>query len=408
MKHSSDLVYLQITKFLRSVGQGALLVSFALYLDALGWSAEAIGTLLAGGGLAHSLLSFPVGTASDRFGRKPFVVGSEVALLLAAAVALVSDQPLVLGAASIVGAFGRGQVGTVGPAAPAEQAWIAQLVPREKRGRVYSTNAALGFLGTGLGSAVAAFIPLWDKWLPGPLAYRPLFLLVFVASTANLILLLRVSDARRRARPAAVMEQEKQAERMLTRQEHLLMAKMAAINSVNGLAIGLTSPLLSYWFALRFGVGPGAIGVVFAATYLVTAAASLAAGRITERIGIVRSVVTVRVISVFVLLFIPIVPWFWLASTLYVLRSALNRSTQGSRQALAVSVVRQERRGLASSLNTLSMSLPNAAGPVLAGILLGAGLLTIPFYAAAGLQFAYGVLFGRVFAAHDIKPSVER
>src|SRR5690606_41891081 len=96
------------------------------------------------GALYQAAFSRPVGVLSDRLGRKPFVIGYEVGIVLAAALALVSEHPAAITIASVLGAFGRGQVGMVGPAAPAEQAWLAELVPAPLRGQVYSYNAALG------------------------------------------------------------------------------------------------------------------------------------------------------------------------------------------------------------------------------------------------------------------------
>src|SRR5690606_29959729 len=170
---------------------------------------------------------------------------------------------------------------------------------------------------------------------------------------------------------------------------------------MNSMAVSLTSPLLSYWFAAKFGVGPGEIGPVYAVTFFATGMASVLTGRATRRIGIVRSVVAVRLAAVLVLLVFPFVPYFWMAAILHVLRSALNRGTQGARQALSVALVRDERRGFASSINSLSMGLPNSAGPAVAGALLNAGYFSLPFYIAAGAQFLYGILFGRMFQKYD-------
>lgn len=41
---------LLLMRALRSIGQGALVVDFALYLHALGWSGTAIGLVLTAGG----------------------------------------------------------------------------------------------------------------------------------------------------------------------------------------------------------------------------------------------------------------------------------------------------------------------------------------------------------------------
>lgn len=402
---TTDISRLQASKVLRSLGQGALLVTFTLYLNELGWSAAAIGGLLSLGALYQALFSLPIGVLSDRIGRKPFVIGYEIGIVLAALLALLTENTASITTASVLGAFGRGQVGMVGPAAPAEQAWLAELVPAPLRGQVYSYNAALGFVGTGIGSLLAGLVPLWTGLLPGAAAYRPLFLLPLVTGIANIILLAQATATKSRERQrirvrargvlqrAPIMEEE----RVIRREENVRILKLGAINTMNSMAVSLTSPLLSYWFATKFGVGPGEIGPVFAVTFFATAFASVLTGRATRRIGIVRSVVAVRMAAVLVLLVFPFVPYFWMAAVLHVLRSALNRGTQGARQALSVALVRDERRGFASSINSLSMGLPNSAGPAVAGALLNAGYFSLPFYIAAAAQFLYGILFGRMF-----------
>ncbi len=56
---------------------------------------------------------------------------------------------------------------------------------------------------------------------------------------------------------------------------------------------------------------------------------------------------------------------------------------------------------MASSLNAVSFQLPQSVGPTVAGYLLGAGLLTLPFYLAALLQAIYLVAYGRAFRGYD-------
>ena len=173
------------------------------------------------------------------------------------------------------------------------------------------------------------------------------------------------------------------------------------INGLNGLAVGLTGPLLSYWFALRFHVGPAAIAPVMAAAFAITAASSLLTGRLTQSIGIVRSVVWSRVVGVALLVLFPLMPVYWLAALVYLLRSAFNRGSAGARQAMTVGLVRDERRGFATSLNAVSMQLPRSAGPSVAGYFLDMGFFTTPFMVAAALQAAYVILFGRTFRDYE-------
>jgi MFS family permease len=188
------------------------------------------------------------------------------------------------------------------------------------------------------------------------------------------------------------------------RQENQILEKLVLVNVFNGVAIGLTGPLISYWFALRFHVGPAAIAPVMAATFILTGASSLLTGRLSERIGIVQSVIWARLVGLVLLVLLPLMPVYWLAALIYLLRSAFNRGSAGARQALAVGLVRDERRGLATSLNAISFQVPQSVGPSIAGYLLDTGQFTLPFYVAALLQGIYLVAYGRIFRNYEPNP----
>lgn len=391
-----DTRFLLGARAARSLGQGALIVAFALYLKALGWSATAIGGLFTAGLLIDAVLVMVSGPSSDRFGRKRFLLAFEAVQAGAAITAIVTANPVVLSIATIAGGFGRGANGSSGPFAPVELAWLSQVLPATARGRIYSLNMAIGFSGMGIGALLAGLPVAFSHWLPGALAYRPLFGISLVGSLICFGLLAVVND-----RASAPPTRHDAVDRKTRRSENTLLAKLFGINALNGVAIGLVGPLMAYWFAVRFGRGPDTIGMVMAAGYFVTAGSSMFAARLVDRIGTVASVVWMRAMGLAILLALPLVPSFWLAAVLHVARSALNRGTAGARQALTVSLVRDHRRGTAASTSSLAIQLPRASGPLFAGALFGAGYLAAPFFIAAGFFGAYLVLFGRTFAAHD-------
>src|ERR1700760_3872981 len=65
------------TRFVRSIGQGALAVDFTLYLHALGWSAVAISAVLSAALITGVILTLVAGPLSDRGGRRRFLFGYE-------------------------------------------------------------------------------------------------------------------------------------------------------------------------------------------------------------------------------------------------------------------------------------------------------------------------------------------
>jgi MFS family permease len=360
-------------------------------------------------GLFGALLSLGIGVTSDRLKRKPFLIIYESVIFLCSTAALLTAHVVLLTLVIIIAGFGRGAGGGAGPFSPAEQAWLAEQVAPAKRGRVYSLNAAFGFFGMGIG-ALLAMLPAiihhlaTGSRLSAPVdaaAYRPLFIVVMLATLVNLWLIARAREQYDGARQVRVLKRDK-SEMKIRRQENKMLSGLAILNSFNGLAIGLTSPLISYWFFLKFGKGPAAIAPMMAATFIITGISSVYTGRISEKIGIVRSVVQMRLVGLILLILLPLAPFYWLASLIYILRSAFNRGTAGNRQALTIGLVREKRRGFATSLNSVSMQVPRSVGPAIAGLLFSAGMLEFPFFAGAFLQGIYLVLYGRFFRHHNM------
>ena len=391
---------LLLARGVRSLGQGALVVDFALYLHALGWSSGAIGMVLGASSMVGAALSLMVGTSSDRLRRKPFLLLYEAVISLGSLAARASANPLVLGGAAILCGFGRGAGGAAGPFSPAEQAWLAEEVVAERRGQVYSLNAALGFFGMGLGALGASLPAFWSSVLPGAVAYRPLFALVGLTAVGGLFVIAGAAEKYHGSR-ASENRQARPRETETRQQENQILKKLVLVNSLNGLAVGLTGPLMSYWFALRFHVGPEAIAPVMAVTFVITGVVALMTGELTARIGIVSSVVWERLIGLLLMALLPMMPAYSLAALCYLLRSALSRGSAGAQQALTVGIVREARRGFATSLNAVSTQVPRAAGPVITGMLLDVGQFGLPFFAAAGLQSLYLLYYSRVFRAYE-------
>ncbi len=381
-----------LTRALRSTGQGVLVVDFPLYLDALGWSGVEIGALFTGIIITQAALTLFVGPLSDRYGRRTFLLAYDTLLVGCAALALATPAGWALILAALGGGFGRGMNGGAGPFSPVEQAWLARVTPAHRRGAIFSLNAAVGAFGMAAGALAAALPAIWQAALPGATAYRPMFLLVAGAAIATLGVLLSLHEPSHQPPAPSAPPRGEETRRI---------AKIAAVTAINGAAIGLVTPLLTYWFLVRFGVGPARIGPVLAASFLCAGLTSLATGRLVRNGHLVRTVVLIRATAVGLLVALPLAPTFAIAAGLLVARSALNRGTAGARQALELSLVSDARRGLSATASSLARQSARAFGPLAAGALFGGGFLGVPFYIAAGLQAAYLVIYQRVFARYE-------
>ncbi|MCY0901620.1 MAG: MFS transporter [Firmicutes bacterium] len=429
---------------LRSIGQGAMVVDLTLYLKDLHWSGAAIGGVTSAAGLVGAALILVVGILSDRIGRKPFLLIYEALTTISAVVASFTTLGLVLILAIVLAGFGRGQSGAAGPFSPAEQALLARHVARPDRGRVFSLNNAVGFIGMAIGSLLGG-LPALLRQTPPLVAYRPVFWTVAALSMVCVLVISRIREEKIRSLPSeestgqqglqnsrqidgtgpvpivtieqgqgqgastgafAAQSSPQDEERQIRKQENRSLLTLALVNVLNGLAVGLTGPMMAYWFSLRYGASTAQIGATLSISFLLTGVFSIVSGRMASRIGMVKSVTWMRVLGSAAMLVLPFMPNFALASVLFVVRNAVNRGTQGNRTALGASLTRDKRRGLATSINALSMRLPASIGPTVTGYLFDADLLSLPLILTAVLQLINAGIYQRVFGAYDRKAQV--
>lgn len=252
-----------------------------------------------------------------------------------------------------------------------------------------------------VGAALVALPSLFGHGFTDIASYRLLFLVPLAGSLTAIALISFADDGPATpSRPARGSKLPREDAR-IAREENRQLLRLATANVINGLAIGIIGPLIALWFARRFAEGPALVGPAMAATFLLGAMGSVVNGRLGARIGTVHSVLWMRGIGAVLLALTPFSPVFGVAVVLYALRSACNQGTAGARQAVAADLTRAERRGLASSIQSLSLQIPRAAGPILGGWLIHDGRFVAPFLIAAALQVLYVVLYGRFFANLD-------
>lgn len=394
---------LMLVNALRSIGQGMMVVDLALYLSALGWSTAAIGGVLATSGLLAIGLAPCIGIYSDRLGRKPFILFYELLIAACALIGVYSTNFIWLFVAITLSGFGKADAGSPSPCAPAEQAWLSTFIPAAERGKVYSLNNALSFFGMATGAVLGGTTVLWTHVLPEVLSFRPIFFFVFILSLVTSSIIVTVKSEKPDKKMVNKDEKVELQDYKILHEENKAVFKLAAINILNGMAVGLTGPMMSYWLSAKFGASSTQIGSTMAVTFFATGITSVIQARLSQKHGNIRSIVLVRFMASTLLILIPLLPTYGLVSLAYVIRTALNRGTQGAQQALSVSLTRDNRRGFASSVNVLSMRIPTSVGPYISGYLFGLGSLALPFYIAAGLQYSFAYFYGKIFSAYDVR-----
>ena len=396
-------------RFAMSAARALAAVITPIYLAVIGFSALRLGFLFLVVAVASAVMAAGVGAASDRLGRKPFLLAMPLLTAGAAVAFAVSDRTMVLFMAAAAGSFGRGSgagAGTVGPYQPAESAFAVDAVSAEERNSVFGRlafSAALGALGGGL----LALLARKGHVVGGTQAmttFRPAFLTVAVLCIIAGVVALGLVEPRRRRRDRTFPPGRRAG--IVPRRSVPLLIRLWITNSVNGLAVGMFGPFLTYWFFRRLGAGPGEIGVMFALVNLASLPSTLGAAPLARRFGLVRTASAMRVAQSVLLIPMALSPTFWVAGGVYLVRMAVQRAGMPLRQSYVVAMADPQERARVAALSSLPAQATSAVSPVFAGYLFDQVSLTLPIELAGLLQLSTAVLFYVFF--HGWRPEEER
>jgi MFS family permease len=140
-------------------------------------------------------------------------------------------------------------------------------------------------------------------------------------------------------------------------------------NLVLAFGAGAMVRFFNLFFAAKFGLGPGAIGAILASSYVVTAAAALAAPSIARRFGSVRFLIGSVAVSLPFLAVLTYAPWLAAVVVAFLARQALMNMGEPVFQAYAQGSVEPHRRGALNGMFAFSWNIGWFAGPAISGVL---------------------------------------
>lgn len=168
-----------------------------------------------------------------------------------------------------------------------------------------------------------------------------------------------------------------------------------------GTGSGLVIPYLNLYFADRFDASTSVIGLIIALGQAATAVAMFIGPLVVKRIGEVRAVVTLQLLSLPFLLLTAFTTSILLASIGFLFRQALMNAGNPIQSSLMMSKVDDSVKGLANSVNQMVFQLGWAfMGPISTGIVLQYGSYwgyANVFTITAGLYLVGSLYFFIVF-----------
>jgi len=385
-------------------GYGLASVVLVLYLAALGLPDPVIGLLLTLTLLGDAAISLWLTTHADRVGRRRVLfVGALLMCLAGVGFASSSAFPVLVLAATIGVISPSGN--EVGPFLAVEQASLSQTIADRARTRVFAWFNLTGSFATAAGALVGGGVAgtLIATGRAPVDAYRFVIVLYACLGLVLAVLFWRVSPLVEAAQAPDVSV----SRRLGLHRSRSIVARLSALFALDAFGGGLVvQSLVAYWFHLRFGADVAVLGAVFFGANLLAGISALAAARIAERIGLVRTMVFTHLPSNVLLVAVPLMPTLPLAIIVLLARFSISQMDVPTRQSYTMAVVDPDERSAAAGVTGIARSLGASVSPLIAAPLFGvASLAAVPFFLAGGLKIGYDILLYRGF--RSLRPEHE-
>jgi MFS family permease len=390
--------YLYAARALRDFGDGFVAVLLPIYLTLLGFGAFTIGVVATLALLGSALMTLAIGWLGARTDLRRLLLGA-AALMIATGLAFAALHTSTL---ILLVAF----VGTINPSAgsvsifvPLEHAVLARSVSDKGRTRMFARYGLIGALAAAAGALASGSPDLVSGiGVTRLAALRAMFVLYALLGVAGAALYWRV--------PVESREQEDKPVAALGPSRRIVY-KMAGLFSIDAFAGGFAvQSLVALWLFNKFGLSLPAAGLFFFWSGVLTAFSLPAAARLSERYGLINTMVFTHAPSSVCLILAAIVPNLWLALALLLVRAALSQMDVPTRSSYVMAVVTPPERPAAASVTAVPRSLAAAVSPAIAGALFEAGYQAWPLVICGALKIIYD--FVLLWSFRHLKPPEER
>ncbi len=387
------------TRIVRLFAYGLIAVVLTLYLAQIGFDERQIGLLLSLTLAGDAAVSLWITTHADRIGRRRMLLVGAGLMILAGLIFGATENFILLTLAAIIGTISPSG-NEVGPFLAIEQAGLSQMTPANQRTQVFAWYNLAGSLATATGALIGGgAVQLLQRMGVAPLAsYRAILFGYALLGVVLIVLFSRISSA------AEVAESPPAVHRLGLSRSRGIVLRLSALFALDSFGGALVvQSLVAYWFFVRFGVDTAVIGAIFFGANILSGISSLAAARIAARIGLINTMVFTHIPSNILLMLVPVMPSLPLAIFVLLARFSISQMDVPTRQSYVMAVVDPAERSAAAGVTGISRTIGAAFAPVFSGMLLGTGLLYLPFLTAGSLKIIYDLALYRSF--RNLKPS---
>jgi MFS family permease len=381
------LFVLIITNFVDMVGLLMIIPLLPYYAVDFGAGGFGVAVLISSF-TAAQLMSAPLwGRFSDHYGRRPAILVSLTAAMIAYVVFAFATSFWLLLLSRVVQGAGGGTVGVI-------QAYVADSVEPKGRARALGWLSAATNVGVALGPPLGSAALLLGR--PGPgLAAATLCLL-------NIFFAARFLPESRDMTERSERKQGASRAALLTvvQRPGAPAPRLIWIYAIGMGAFSGMSAILALFLLARFGVGPEQIWIVF--TYMgvisvITRAGLL--GRMVDHFGEVRLSRIGLTLLIVGLVLIPLAPNYWLLAPALALVPLGTAFTFPCVTALLSHMIASRERGLFMGVQQTFGGLARVAVPLFAGFAFDRFGRNVPFFTSAAL------VAGALYLQRGLRPA---
>jgi len=344
------------------IGFGIYGLLFNFYILSLGYDQVMAGRLLTISSMVTLVGALPVGYVSDRIGRKPAMVLSNLVICTSVLGIVWLHTPAWLYAWNVLIGLAQSLMGvTMGP-------FLMENSGPEERTYLFSLSSGLhttsGFFGNWLGG----YLPMWWGGLMGfaptdSPAYGGALLCVGLIMLLAMLPLLFL----KRRRLSGSSSEERESPLEFARRHPALLGKLVSPMLLISLGAGLFMPFMNLFFRSVHQRSDAAIGSLFAWGSLTMALGLLIAPPLADRWGKMRLVIGSQALSIPFLVLLGFSPWYWLSAVAYLIRMALMNMSGPVYDTFVMEQVDESARATVASLASMCWSFGWAFSPTISG-----------------------------------------
>jgi MFS family permease len=373
------------------IGIGVFAVIFNLYLVRLGYREDFIGAFQAVNVFGIGLLAIPTGMLCNRIGLKKSLVAGVLLLAVSGVLLALIVNPVVLLAVGFVNGVSTALL--VVPQTP----FLAEVSTDKERSHLFSANFATISLATTVGSISGGQLPsitnvIWPAMGAGSIdSFR--FALIFGAllGAVGIVPLIMVKAKGREAArtiTSKVDYREPVDEETARGNLKIFAISMALLGAGSALVV----PFYNVYLAEVLHTPTALVGYIFAAASVISAFTSLACPVLYKRLGPIRAITWVRMITIPGFVAVAFFPAFWLAVSAFVVRMTFMNMSWPMDSTLIMSSVTKRLRATTVSFRSAAWNSCWAATSLGAGYLILLAGYTPAFLICCALVFAGAAL----------------